>query len=170
MKQPKWQRARCVRLAVSDANLAHRMFNVLVTHCGASETHRVSFVRYVTKGDVFGRWEYRFQGALGFGGKCHVNDRTACVTCYSEDETPERRIMIDSANKELAQLCLTSWDTMEPDPLTVLLDAIWIEAQWRRQLDMVNRAYRSVGVQPAVEPDSISGRNVFWVMMMEQQP
>ena len=42
------------------------------------------------------------------------------------------------------------------DPLTVLLDAIWIEGYWqfwRRAVD--------------VQTDSISGRNVFWVTVME---
>lgn len=51
--------------------------------------------------------EYRFCGALGFGGKFRNNgnnDNTPYVDCYQEDETPERRKMIERANTRLAAL------------------------------------------------------------------
>ena len=48
--------------------------------------------------------EYRFVGALGFGGKVwHTRDRIY-VTCYPENRTPERLAMIDRANERLAEL------------------------------------------------------------------
>ena len=63
-----------------------------------------------------------------------------------------------------------------PDPLTAeeiltwLLDAIWIEARWQLRL-------QSIRIQAAVwrwwqwpaEQDSLSGRNVFWVTLMEEK-
>ena len=51
--------------------------------------------------------EYRFQGALGFGGKFRNNgnfDNTPYVDCYPEDRTPERMAMIERANTRLARL------------------------------------------------------------------
>lgn len=51
--------------------------------------------------------EYRFCGALGFGGKFRNNgnnENIPYVDCYREDETPERRKMIAKANKRLADL------------------------------------------------------------------
>lgn len=51
--------------------------------------------------------EYRFSGALGYGGKFRNNgnrDNTPYVDCYPEDETPARLAMIEAANKRLAEL------------------------------------------------------------------
>lgn len=51
--------------------------------------------------------EYRFCGALGFGGKFRNNGNrndTPYVDCYREHETPERLAMIEVANKRLAEL------------------------------------------------------------------
>lgn len=51
--------------------------------------------------------EYRFMGALGFGGKFRNNGNnynTPHVDCYAENETPERLAMIERANKRLADL------------------------------------------------------------------
>lgn len=51
--------------------------------------------------------EYRFCGALGFGGKFRNTgnrDDTPYVDCYREDETPARNAMIEAANKRLAEL------------------------------------------------------------------
>lgn len=51
--------------------------------------------------------EYRFMGALGFGGKFRNNgnhDNTPYVDCYREDETPDRTAMIERANARLAAL------------------------------------------------------------------
>lgn len=51
--------------------------------------------------------EWRFCGALGFGGKFRNNgnhENTPHVDCYQEDETPARLAMIAAANKRLAEL------------------------------------------------------------------
>jgi hypothetical protein len=89
-------------------------YTILVEECGAREDGREMFrtlLRHdIRRGD--GGIEYRFQGALGFGGKfrtCYVNppefDRYRLyVDCYREDETPERLAMIERANQRLADL------------------------------------------------------------------
>jgi hypothetical protein len=51
--------------------------------------------------------EFRFIGALGFGGKFRNNgncENTPHVDCYSENKTPERLAMIKRANARLAEL------------------------------------------------------------------
>lgn len=92
---------------------ARRVLAILVEECG----HRVHDPRDATRliesiitpqpdgGYVCN--EYRFCGALGFGGKFCNNgnrDNTPYVDCYREDETPARLQMIEAANKRLAEL------------------------------------------------------------------
>jgi hypothetical protein len=51
--------------------------------------------------------EFRFMGALGFGGKFRNNGNNGnvpYVDCYPENETPERKVMIERANARLADL------------------------------------------------------------------
>lgn len=51
--------------------------------------------------------EYRFCGAIGFGGKFRNNgnnNNVPYVDCYREDQTPDRLAMIERANKRLAVL------------------------------------------------------------------
>lgn len=92
---------------------AWNVLNILVEECG----HRVmdprdaaAFVSAIivpqpdSKHDCR---EYRFCGALGFGGKFRNNgnrDNTPYVDCYSEHETPARLQMIEAANRRLAEL------------------------------------------------------------------
>lgn len=52
--------------------------------------------------DVDTLTEWRFQGALGFGGKLWRKGNGFKVSCYSEDETESRRAMIAKANERLA--------------------------------------------------------------------
>lgn len=92
---------------------AAKAFCILVEECG----YRLyphdgeSFLRSVVAEDD-PDWhevcnEYRFCGALGFGGKFRNNgnnNNTPYVDCYQEDETPERRAMIERANKRLTEL------------------------------------------------------------------
>jgi hypothetical protein len=84
---------------------------ILVEECGfRPDDGRCSFVALVSA-DIT-RWahachEYRFCGALGFGGKFRNNgnrDNTPYVDCYHEDETPARLKMIEAANVRLAEL------------------------------------------------------------------
>ena len=81
------------------------IWTVLVQECGAAEGDgmlgRAWFLAAQQHRPVT---EYRFIGALGFGGKFWINDGRLYVTCYREDETPERLAMIERANRRLAEL------------------------------------------------------------------
>lgn len=88
------------------------IFDVLVREAGASESMREEYVSAGVR-----RWEqglapsmeWRFQGALGHGGKIRWRyPLRFTVDCYSEDETPERLAMIERANAALAELCARS--------------------------------------------------------------
>jgi hypothetical protein len=83
---------------VIDLNAA---YNVLVRYCGAREDGREMFL---AAQQAHHPTEYRFVGALGFGGKFWLNDGRVYVTCYREDETDERRDRIAVANRMLAEL------------------------------------------------------------------
>jgi len=49
-------------------------------------------------------FEWRFQGALGFGGKFYHQDFDGfTVGCYREDDSPERQAMIDAMNAWLKE-------------------------------------------------------------------
>lgn len=85
------------------------IYDVLVEECGAHDSgdKRREFAFHFPACR-----EFRFQGALGLGGKVwaehHINVGEISttwkftVTCYSEDGTPERRAMIERANARLA--------------------------------------------------------------------
>lgn len=91
--------------------VAHKIWDILVETCGVQDDRdpwgqRESFVRCAIETDKFGRWtEWRFGGNLGFGGKVY-NQGSFYVSCYREDETPERRKMVSQANEKLAALHL----------------------------------------------------------------
>jgi hypothetical protein len=88
------------------AEVADRIWTVLVAEAEARRDQRDVFVRYLTERvGLFGSWEYRFSGSLGFGGKLHYNGfRGAYVTCYPEDLTDERQATIDKVNEQLAEI------------------------------------------------------------------
>jgi hypothetical protein len=90
-----------------DKETAAKIAEILVVECGASASmlRDLGFERYVTTPSNFSI-EFRFQGALAFGGKFNADQRGERwrVTCYSEHETPARRQMIARANERLAQL------------------------------------------------------------------
>lgn len=75
------------------------VYDVLVEECGAldDDQERHSF-KLLWPECV----EFRFQGRLGFGGKVWHNRRRVYVTCYPEDQIPERLAMIERANERLA--------------------------------------------------------------------
>lgn len=89
------------------AEQANAVYDILAAHAGASDDaegwNRKQFVFHQTSEVVL---EYRFQGALGFGGKFRRSgwDDRWYVDCYEEDLTDERRAMIEAANSELAKL------------------------------------------------------------------
>lgn len=79
------------------------VWQILKEECQAGKDN-IMFIN--TAGD-FAEW--RFQGALGFGGKIYQRRfrgeiENLFVSCYSEDLTPEREAMIKRANKRLAEL------------------------------------------------------------------
>ena len=85
---------------------AKKIYDILVECCGAEEINREDFVNAVSDcnyGQKTPVEEYRFQGALGFGGKVY-NEIPWRVMCYQEDETPERLAMIKAANDKLREL------------------------------------------------------------------
>jgi hypothetical protein len=84
---------------------------ILEEECGYRRADRfddfVYHVATIGKDDWNVCREYRFMGELGFGGKFRNNGKrnnTPYVDCYSENETPSRREMIERANKRLAEL------------------------------------------------------------------
>ena len=93
-------------LSKTDANL---ILQILIEECGykvLDPRDGQAFVHSIIGKERATR-EYRFQGALGFGGKFRNNgnhENTPYVDCYQEDETPARNAMIAAANKRLAAL------------------------------------------------------------------
>jgi len=75
------------------------IYDVLVKYAGAEERGREDFI-HAHRYDIC--TEYRFIGALGFGGKYY--SEKSRVSCYSEHETPERREMIQKTNEALKNI------------------------------------------------------------------
>lgn len=92
---------------------ARQVYAILVRLAGASndEHTRDYFVFHQTRERPPTEW--RFMGDLGFGGKLYRNgfnpDQPLYVTCYPEDETPERKKTIEKTNRALRELCLHNW-------------------------------------------------------------
>lgn len=95
-----------------DKPQAFAILCILVEECGwrPSGDDVYCFVHLVVTepgAEARGCGEYRFQGKLGFGGKFRNNgnnNNTPYVDCYGEDETAERRAMINRANERIAAL------------------------------------------------------------------
>lgn len=89
---------------------SNKIYDILVEECGASDGEpddprqdRWSFCRYLAE-DANGYHEWRFCGNLGFGGKFKNTGNRWYVTCYGEDDTPERSEMIRKADVKLEVL------------------------------------------------------------------
>lgn len=82
---------------------AKAVYEVLVEHCGYTDRphERAQFISNVTRG---GFMEYRFIGAMGFGGKFWSSHHRWYVTLYREHETDDRIRRRDRANALLAAL------------------------------------------------------------------
>lgn len=82
---------------------SNAVYNVLVQYAGAVKEAREGFVRLQTNGHLP---EYRFIGALGFGGKFWRNAGAWYVTAYPEDiaRDPSIQARIDTTNTALAAL------------------------------------------------------------------
>jgi hypothetical protein len=80
----------------------NRVYDVLVGYCGAHSdlSSRASFVFAFCKERP--TYEYRFMGALGFGGKFRFPGFT--VDCYLEDTNPKSSAMIAQANAAFVPL------------------------------------------------------------------
>lgn len=70
------------------------IYDILVDYCGAREDDREAF--RINMAD--GCREYRFMGALGFGGKLYVERSGYRVGYYPEDQTPENDMVVQMAN------------------------------------------------------------------------
>lgn len=91
------------------ADVAHKIYDVLIEHLGVREypdehlnmdAMRHSFVRYATEGS----WdEYRI-GAPGPGGKVRFQNGRWFVNVYPEARTPKRDALCKAANDALAKL------------------------------------------------------------------
>lgn len=81
---------------------AGAIYDVLVRFAGANEADWETFawLHVTARCD-----EYRFMGALGFGGKFWCHDWR--VSAYPEDITLERQQVIDETNAALAELRAT---------------------------------------------------------------
>lgn len=92
-------------------DLAHRAYDLLVLHCGASADtdDRERFVAFHTRSHPDAHTEWRFQGSLGFGGKFWTQAWAEApfdlrVTHYPEDHTPARCAAVETVNKALRAL------------------------------------------------------------------
>jgi hypothetical protein len=87
--------------------MAVQIWQVLIEECGNRNDGRrldlYSFCAYLEKDTGFGH-EYRFMGALGFGGKFYNDHFSWRVGTYREDATPAKNEMIRRANVRLAEL------------------------------------------------------------------
>lgn len=86
----------------SDA-LKGDIWDLLVREVEANPNMRTEFMAHWPKCR-----EFRFQGRLAFGGKIwhqqYGNGHRVYVTCYSEDENPERDHLIQRMNRLLGNL------------------------------------------------------------------
>lgn len=82
---------------------------VLVHSAGAPSHHREAFEYHIKHGGQ----EFRFQGRLGFGGKFWCRDGKVYVTCYPEDETAERKLLIEKVNRALLRTIKGAAPTVE---------------------------------------------------------
>lgn len=80
---------------------ANKIYDLLVSIGGAWESDRDSFIYHHC--DVKdGCDEWRFAGKLGFGGKYRSRDNR--VDCYKEDDTIERKKIINELNEALSKI------------------------------------------------------------------
>ena len=86
-----------------DSDNSDKIYDILIEECGATEDLRENF-RIVLQANHCG--EFRFCGALGFGGKFYNNFFEWRVGYYSEDRGRDRDKMVKEANKKLEALRL----------------------------------------------------------------
>lgn len=85
---------------------ADAIYDVLVQHAGAvdSENMRQQFQAFYAR--RFEAREFRFCGALGFGGKIWFNKYQApYVSCYAEDKSTKKEKIVQATNAALIKFC-----------------------------------------------------------------
>lgn len=89
----------------NDEKFFTAVYDLLVAEAGATASlnARDSFIGAFCQVE-YPTTEYRFQGNLGFGGKLYRSGGRCWVSCYHENETPERKAVIERVNAELSQL------------------------------------------------------------------
>lgn len=88
---------------------ANALWDIVVQECGANECEREHFVYDMTTHPAGTQSEWRFQGAIGFGGKLYFSYNRWYVGCYNEEETPYVKLMIAEANARLQDLHVANY-------------------------------------------------------------
>lgn len=78
---------------------AEKVYDILVELGSADKNDKDNFIYNHTK---YACNEWRFCGKLGFGGKYRSEYNK--VTCYPEDETSQRKELINKINERLSQI------------------------------------------------------------------
>jgi hypothetical protein len=88
-------------------DIGREIWDRLIEHCGVRKTDHyeddvlgftLHLSEFFDKGEPF-PFEWRFQGALGFGGKFRYQRSTGFyVDYYREDKTTERDVMVEAMN------------------------------------------------------------------------
>lgn len=102
---------------------ANKIYDILVTDCGALENNREMFIYQETKERVT---EWRFCGSLGFGGKFWNDYGAWRISCYPEDSTPAREKLIQQTNQKLFILRLeySGWLPLNKVPDLMIGDMV----------------------------------------------
>lgn len=81
-----------------------KAYDILVHYAKAprDDHYKDTFVSYFTERPL--AYEWRFGGLLGFGGKFWRNDNRYYVSCYPEDRTSNRTVVMAEVNRLLAEL------------------------------------------------------------------
>lgn len=79
------------------------LYSLLVSIAHAPESERADFIRYHTE-RAHPHSEWRFRGALGFGGKLYRTPGRMWVDCYPGDRTAERAAVIREVNARIAAM------------------------------------------------------------------
>jgi len=82
-----------------------KIYNYFIEHCGASKAMKNAFIEEYA-GDKAPSSEWRISGKLGYGCKFILTSREMLVTCYSEDDSSSRSLIMNEANKFLATMPL----------------------------------------------------------------
>lgn len=111
-----------------------KCWDILVEHAGAhnddSGHNRAGFIHTMLDEGYSGCQEYRFCGALGFGGKLRRNsnnDYYLYIDCYPEDSSPKTEAIIKKVNALLRELQdkMIGGPVFGPPKLHTKMEAAW---------------------------------------------